>query len=104
MSSLVNLVKALLDSMFVLWKQRNRVFEFDYQQMNTLELVQCSKNDIRIRSMFDKLDSDWFYEDIIPLILDVKVKFNKWICKTKVFLKKKIKVVNSCVYMGYFTL
>ena len=36
----------------------NKVFEFDHQQMNTFEFVRCSKNDVRVRSMFDKMVFD----------------------------------------------
>ena len=45
MSNLVNLVKALLGSMFDVrsFEAKNRVFEFDYQKMNMFEFVQCSK-------------------------------------------------------------
>ena len=60
MSDLVNVVKALLGSKFDVrsFEAKNRVFEFDYQQMNTFEFVRCSKNDVRVRSMFDKLVFD----------------------------------------------
>ena len=30
-----------------------RVLEFDYQKKNMLVLIQCSKNDIRVRLMLD---------------------------------------------------
>ena len=45
MSNLVNLVKSLLGSMFDIrsFEAKNRVFEFDYQKMNTFEFVQCSE-------------------------------------------------------------
>ena len=48
MSNLVNLVKALLGLIFDVcsFKAKNRVFEFDRQQMNTFEFVQYSKNDV----------------------------------------------------------
>ena len=57
MSNLVNLVKVLLGSMFYvcLFEAKNRVLEFDHQLINTLEFTQCSKNDVRDRSMFDKM-------------------------------------------------
>ena len=60
MSNLVNLVKALLGSKFDVqpFEAKNRVFEFDHQQMNTFEFVRCSKNDVRVRSMFDKMVFD----------------------------------------------
>ena len=60
MSNLVNLVKALLGSMFDIcsFKAKNRVFEFDHQQMNMFEFVLCSKNNVRVRSMFDKMVFD----------------------------------------------
>ena len=57
MSNFVNLAKALLGSMFQvrLFEAKNRVFEFDHQLMNALQFTQCSKNDVRDRSMFDKM-------------------------------------------------
>ena len=47
MSDLVNLVKALLGSMFdvCFFKAKNRLFEFD----------RCSKNDVGVRLMFDEM-------------------------------------------------
>ena len=41
-----------------LFEAKNRVFEFDYQKMNMFEFVRCSKNDVRVRSMFDKMVFD----------------------------------------------
>ena len=60
MSNLVNVVKALLGSKFDVrsFEAKNRVFEFDHQQMNTFKFVRCSKNDVRVRSMFDKMVFD----------------------------------------------
>ena len=60
MIDLVNVVKALLGSKFDVrsFEAKNRVFEFNHQQMNTFEFVRCSKNDIRVRSMFDKMVFD----------------------------------------------
>ena len=60
MSDLVNVVKALLGSKFDVrsFEAKNRVFEFDHQQMNTFEFVRCSKNDVRVRSMFDEMVFD----------------------------------------------
>ena len=60
MSNLVNVVTALLGSKFDVrsFKARNRVFKFDHQQINTFEFVQCSKNDVRVRSMFEKMVFD----------------------------------------------
>ena len=60
MSDLVNVVKALLGSKFDVrsFEAKNRVFELDRQQMNTFEFVQCSKNDVRACSMFDKMVFD----------------------------------------------
>ena len=54
--NLVNLVKAPLSSKLDVrsFKAKNRVFEFDDQQMNMFKFVRCSKNDVRVRSMFDK--------------------------------------------------
>ena len=56
MGNLVNVVKALLDSNFDVrsFEAKNRVFMFDRQQINTFEFVRCSKNDVQVRSMFDK--------------------------------------------------
>ena len=54
MSNLVNPVKALLGSMFVHFEAKNRVLEFDQQQMNMFEFVRSSKIDVKVRSMFDK--------------------------------------------------
>ena len=55
MSDLVNVVKALLGSKFDVrsFEAKSRVFEFDHQLMNMFEFVRCSKNDVRVRSMFD---------------------------------------------------
>ena len=60
MSDLGKVVKALLGSKFDvrLFEAKNRVFEFDHQQTNTFEFVRCSKNDVRVRSMFDKMVFD----------------------------------------------
>ena len=60
MSDLVHVVKALLGSKFdvLSFEAKNRVFEFDRQQMNTFEFVRCSKNDVRVRSMFEKMVFD----------------------------------------------
>ena len=54
MSNLVNLVKALLDLIFDFrsFEAKNRVFEFDRQQMNTFEFFQCSISDVQVRLMF----------------------------------------------------
>ena len=56
MSNLVNLVKSLLGSMFDIrsFEAKNRVFEFDHLLMNTYKFFQCSKNDVRVHSIFDK--------------------------------------------------
>ena len=56
MSNLVNVLKALLGSKFDVrsFEAKNRVFEFDHQQMHMFEFVRCSKNFVRVRSMFDK--------------------------------------------------
>ena len=45
MSDLVNVVKALLGSKFDVrsFEAKNRVFEFNHQQMNMFEFVRCSK-------------------------------------------------------------
>ena len=44
--------------MFDRSKPKNRVFEFNEKKMNMFEFVQCSKNDVRVRSMFDKMVFD----------------------------------------------
>ena len=69
MSDLVNVVKALLGSKFDVrsFEAKNRVFEFDHQQMNMFEFVRCSKNDVRVRSMFDKMVFDPSLVDFIVL-------------------------------------
>ena len=41
-----------------MFEAKNRVFEFDHQLMNTFVFVRCSKNDVRVRSMFDKMVFD----------------------------------------------
>ena len=53
-------MKALLGLKFDVrsFKAKNRVFEFDHQQMNMFEFVRCSKNDVRVGSMFDKMVFD----------------------------------------------
>ena len=50
MSNLVNVVKTVLGSKFDVrsFEAKNRVFEFDHQQMNMFEFVRCSKNDVRV--------------------------------------------------------
>ena len=40
------------------FEAKNRVFEFNEKNMNMFEFVQCSKNDVRVRSMFDKMMFD----------------------------------------------
>ena len=40
------------------FEAKNKVFEFDHQQTNTFEFVRCSKNDVQVRSMFDKMVFD----------------------------------------------
>ena len=37
---------------------KNRVFEFDYHKMNMFEFVRCSKNNVRVCSIFDKMVYD----------------------------------------------
>ena len=53
-------MKALLGSKFDVrsFEAKNWVFEFNHQQMNTFEFVRCSKTDVRVRSMFDKMVFD----------------------------------------------
>ena len=59
-SNLVNLVKALLGSKSDVqsFEAKNRVFQFDYQPINMFEFIRCLKNDVRVRSMFDKMVFD----------------------------------------------
>ena len=33
------------------FEAKNKLFEFDHQQMNMFEFVRCSKNDVRVRSI-----------------------------------------------------
>ena len=40
------------------FEAKNRVFEFDYQKMNTFESVQCQKIDVWVHLMFDKMRFD----------------------------------------------
>ena len=40
------------------FEAKNRVFEFNYQKMNTFEFVRCSKIDVRVRSMFVEMVFD----------------------------------------------
>ena len=40
------------------FEAKNRMFEFDHQQMNKFEFVRCSKNDVRVCSMFDEMVFD----------------------------------------------
>ena len=56
MSNLVNLVTALLGSMwdFSSFEAKNRVFEVDHQWMNTFQFFRCLRNDVQISSMFNK--------------------------------------------------
>ena len=56
----INLVMAgsTLEFNVCLFEAKNRVFEYGYQKMNTFEFVQCSKNDVRVCSMFDKMVFD----------------------------------------------
>ena len=60
MSNFVNVVKALLGSMFNArsFEAKNMVFEFDHQLMNNFEFVRCSKNDVRVPSMFNRMALD----------------------------------------------
>ena len=48
-----------------------QVFEFDHQRINTFEFVRCSKNDVRVRSMFDKMVFD-------PSLLIRKLQSSCW--------------------------
>ena len=37
---------------------KNRVLQFDFQKMNMFKSVQCSKKDVQMHSMFDKMMFD----------------------------------------------
>ena len=52
----VNPLIGLSSSMFNIcsFKAKNTVLEFERQQMNMFESLQCSNNDVRIHLMFDK--------------------------------------------------
>ena len=50
MSNLVNIVKALIGSKFDVRSFKAKIV----YSMNTFEFVRCSKNDVQVRSMFDK--------------------------------------------------
>ena len=41
-----------------LFEAKIQVFKFDHQFMNKFKFVQCSKNDVRVRSMFYKMVFD----------------------------------------------
>ena len=60
MSNLVNVVKALLGAKFDVrsFEAKNRVFEFNYHKMNTFEFVRCSKNEVHVHFMFNKMVFD----------------------------------------------
>ena len=75
MSNLVNVVKNVLGSKFDVqsFEAKNRVFEFDHQQMNMFEFVRCSKNDVRVRSMFDKMvfDPSLLSREEMPFLCEI---------------------------------
>ena len=41
-----------------LFEAKIQAFEFDHQLMNMFEFVQCSKNDVRVCSIFVKMELD----------------------------------------------
>ena len=41
-----------------LFEAKIQVFEFDHQLINTFEFIGCSKNDVQVHSMFDKMVFD----------------------------------------------
>ena len=51
------------------FEAKNVVFEFDHQQMNTFECVRCSKNDVRVRSLFDKMVFDSSLESTFQVMV-----------------------------------
>ena len=44
-----------VQSRWLSFDSKNRVFKFDYQKMNSFEFVRCLQNDVRVHSMFDKI-------------------------------------------------
>ena len=90
--------EGLLGSLFDVrsFKAKNKVFEFDHQQTNMFEFVRCSKNDVRVRSMFHKMVFDpsllfWtLLKSAVCLHFQVeelqwRIKHNKELPPTKVF-------------------
>ena len=71
-------MEALLGSKFDVrsFKAKNRVFKFDYQKMNKFKSVQCSKNDVQVRSIFDKM------------LFDPSLVANIEIAKNRINIKK----------------
>ena len=60
MNNLINLVKTFDVQWFDvrLFEAKIQVLEFDHQQMKMFEFIQCSKNDVRVQSMFNKMVFD----------------------------------------------
>ena len=80
MSNLVNQVKALLGSKFDVrsFEAKNRVFEFDHQQMNTFEFVRCSKNDVGVSLKSNLIN-------IVKVLLGSKFDVRSFKAKNRVF-------------------
>ena len=80
MGNLVNVVKALLGSKFDVrsFEAKNRVFEFDHQQMNTFEFVRCSKNDVCVSSMS-------YLINLVKALLGLKFDVWSFEAKNRVF-------------------
>ena len=81
-------MKALIGSKFDVrsFEDTNRVFEFDHLQMNTFEFVRCSKNDVRVRSMFDKK------------VFDSSLKIDK-VGNTATVTQARIFILGFCTYI-----
>ena len=72
-SNSANRVIGLLGLMFDVWsfEANNRVFEFDYQNMNTFESVLCLKNGQNLN-----LDNSW---------KDICIKWLYWLLNSRIF-------------------
>ena len=92
MINLVNIAMALLDSGFnvTLFEPKNKLFEFDYQNMSTFEFVWCSKNGVP------------------PITIKIKLKFWSFfqICKEEQenqakLIEKEVKAAVAKVTASY---
>ena len=55
---LVVMCRTMFEVLCLINRSQKWVFEFNYQKMNTFEFIRCSKNDVRVRTMFDKMVFD----------------------------------------------